>query len=118
MQAFKPVQHYVDSYKRYSERALQEIGIDCNLLFAEGVNVTLMSEFPLEAACASAWRMRQDSNFWYDAEICQKQLLPLRNEYAVSLALVAPIFDVSLHSLLNTERQHRVLQSLQKRDRQ
>jgi hypothetical protein len=93
MQAFKPVQHYVDCYKRYAERALQEIGIDCSLLFAEGVSVMLMSEFPLEAICASTWRMRMDVNFWCDAEIYQKQLLPLRQSYSTSVAMVLPIHE-------------------------
>jgi len=93
MQAFKPVQHYVDCYKRYSEKASHEIGVECNLLFAEGVSGTLMSEFPLEAVCASAWRVRQDAHFWYDSDLYQKQLLPLRSEYSMSLCMIVPIFE-------------------------
>lgn len=93
MQAFKPVQHYVDSYKRLSERPGVELGISCNVLFAEGVSVILMNEFPLEAACASTWQIKADAMLWYDAEIYQKHLMPLRREYAVSSALLAPLFE-------------------------
>lgn len=93
MQKFKPVQHYVDCYKRYAERAVYEIGIAANLLFAEGVTVVLMNEFPLDACCATSWQHVGDASFWYDAEIYQKQLFPYRRDYAVSLSLLAPLLD-------------------------
>lgn len=110
MQAFKPVQHYVDCYKRYAERALQEIGIDCNLLYAEGIAVTLMNEFPLDAMCVTTWRMRQDANFWYEADIYQKQLLPLRQEFATSLSMIAPICDAT--KVIRQEKVRNVLRPL------
>lgn len=113
MEAFKPVQHYVDCYKRYSERALQEIGIECSLLFADSVTTVLMNEFPVEAICASCWRMRMDCNFWYDAEMYQRELLPLRRNYAKSLSLVSPIYEeLTTEFLSRKEAKQNVLDRL------
>lgn len=93
MQSFKPVQQYVDNYRMFAERSLQEIGMDCNLFFAEGVGGVLMNEFPLDAAVASFWRMRSDAQFFYDSESYQRQLLPLRQDFSKSLAMIIPMFD-------------------------
>lgn len=93
MQSFKPVQQYVDNYRLFAERSLTEIGMDCNLLFAEGVSGVLMNEFPLDAATASLWRMKSDAQFFYDSDSYQRQLLPLRKDFSRSFALVIPIFD-------------------------
>jgi len=93
MQCFKPVQQYVDNYRLFAERSLTEIGMDCNLLFAEGVSGVLMNEFPLDAALASFWRMKSDAQFFYDSDSYQRHLLSLRKDYSRSFALVVPMFD-------------------------
>eukprot|EP00928_Gymnodinium_smaydae_P073814 TRINITY_DN56948_c0_g1_i1.p1 TRINITY_DN56948_c0_g1~~TRINITY_DN56948_c0_g1_i1.p1 ORF type:complete len:275 (-),score=48.93 TRINITY_DN56948_c0_g1_i1:287-1111(-) len=95
MHAFKPVQHYVDCYKRFAERSMQEVGVECNLLFAEGVRAVLMDEFSLEAACASAWPMRQDMNVFYDSNVYQQELMPMRCDYATCLTMLVPINEDS-----------------------
>jgi uncharacterized protein (DUF1330 family) len=93
MQSFKPVQQYVDNYRIYAERTMQEIGIECNLLFSEGVSGVLMNEFPLDACVASFWRMKSDAQFFYDSESYQRQLLVLRRDYSRSFAMLCPMFD-------------------------
>lgn len=93
MQCFKPVQQYVDNYRLFAERSLTEIGMDCNLLFAEGISGVLMNEFPLDAAVASLWRMKSDGQFFYDSDSYQRTLMVLRKEYSRSFALMIPIFD-------------------------
>jgi len=93
MMSFKPVQQYVDNYRLFADRSLTEIGMDCNLLFAEGVSGVLMNEFPLDAAIASFWRMKSDAQFFYDSDSYQRQLMSLRRDYSRSFVLVVPMFD-------------------------
>lgn len=93
MLSFKPVQRYVDNYKRYSHRAINEAGVDCNTIFAEGVSGMLMNEFPLDACVASPWRLKTDAHYWYESDIYQKMLMPIRKEFSRSLALLIPIND-------------------------
>merc|ERR1719235_174168 len=93
MQDFKPTQHYLDLYKRFAEKAIIEIGFDCNLLFAEGVSRILVSEFPVDAVCASAWRLKTDVKFWYESASYQEQLLPWRQTACRSFAALIPVQD-------------------------
>lgn len=93
MQSFKPVQQYVDNYRLFAERSLLEIGIDCNLLFSEGVTGVLMNEFPLDACIASFWRMKSDAQVFYDSETYQRQLFVLRRDFSRSFAMLCPMFD-------------------------
>mmetsp|Transcript_31828 Transcript_31828/g.56180 ORF Transcript_31828/g.56180 Transcript_31828/m.56180 type:complete len:271 (+) Transcript_31828:98-910(+) len=93
MEAFKPVQQYVDNYRLFSERALTEIGMDCNLFFAEAISGVLMNEYPLDACCASSWRMRSDAQFWYDSDYYTTQLLPLRQDFSRSFTILVPMVD-------------------------
>lgn len=93
MRSFKPVQQYVDNYRLFADRSLTEIGMDCNLCFAESVSGVLMNEFPLDATLASFWRMKSDAQFFYDSDSYQRHLLSLRKDYSRSFALVVPMFD-------------------------
>lgn len=93
MQSFKPVQQYVDNYRLFAERSLNEIGMDCNLLFAEGVSGVLMNEFPLDASIASLWRMKSDALFFYDSDQYQRHLMVLRKDFSRSFAMLIPIAD-------------------------
>lgn len=93
MNCFKPVQQYVDNYRLFAERSLTEIGMDCNLMFAESIDGVLMNEFPLDAVICSSWRMKSDALFFYDSESYQTQLLVLRRDYSRSLAMLMPMFD-------------------------
>eukprot|EP00927_Polykrikos_kofoidii_P067203 TRINITY_DN62716_c0_g1_i1.p1 TRINITY_DN62716_c0_g1~~TRINITY_DN62716_c0_g1_i1.p1 ORF type:complete len:276 (-),score=53.92 TRINITY_DN62716_c0_g1_i1:122-949(-) len=113
LDAFKPVQHYVDCYKRCAERSNQEVGIECNLLYAESVSATFMGEFPLDAVCASTWRMRSDAHYFYDSNAYQETLAPLRHEYSKSVALICPIHeDVSPEHSKSQETKRDVLRAL------
>eukprot|EP00440_Ansanella_granifera_P041836 gb/GFBE01045359.1/.p1 GENE.gb/GFBE01045359.1/~~gb/GFBE01045359.1/.p1 ORF type:complete len:265 (+),score=59.22 gb/GFBE01045359.1/:1-795(+) len=96
LDAFRPMQHYVDSYKRFAAQAQKDIGTPCNLLFAEGISSVLMSEFPVEACCASSWRTRSDVISWYEANNYQKELMPLRYDYAKCFTIIVPIFEDKL----------------------
>lgn len=93
MQSFKPVQQYVDNYRLFAEKCLTEIGMDCNLVFSEGVSGVLMNEFPLDATVASLWRMKSDAQFFYDSDTYQRTLMVLRKDYSKSFAMLVPIFD-------------------------
>jgi hypothetical protein len=93
MQSFKPTQLYLDLYQRFSEKAILEIGMDCNLLFAETANCIFMSEFPLDAMCASSWRLKTDPLFWYDSSSYQQQLFPVRQGSAKSFTVLIPVTD-------------------------
>lgn len=88
IEAFKPMQQYVDNYKRFTEN----LKMSNNLLFAEGVSGVLMNEFTLDAACASSWKMKTDAHYWYETELYQKHLMPLRMEYARCFTVLVPIF--------------------------
>eukprot|EP00415_Alexandrium_ostenfeldii_P001394 UN1394 len=88
-EAFKPMQDYVDSYQRVTER----FNYTKNLLFAEGVSGVLMNEYPLDSACSSGWRSKADARNWYDTDRYQRELMPLRKEYARCLTLLVPIFE-------------------------
>merc|ERR1719401_806048 len=99
MESFKPMQQYVDSYKRFAEAAGTDLGQKCNLYFAEGVSGVLMNEFPLEAACASSWRSKAEVNVWYDSEMYQNLLLPQRSQFSRCFAVVLPIFEEKLEEL-------------------
>jgi hypothetical protein len=96
MQSFKPVQQYVDNYRIYAEHSLNDIGIDINMLFAEGVSGVLMNEFPLDAAIASLWRMKSDALLFYDSDAYQRDFMKARKDYSRSLAMLIPIFDERL----------------------
>merc|ERR1712129_654800 len=74
LHAFKPLQQYVDEYKRLAATAKTVLGQNVNLLFAEGVHGTLMNEFPLEAACASCWRTKNEMLVWYQPDMYQHKL--------------------------------------------
>merc|ERR1719421_943968 len=87
---FKPTQRYMDLYKRFAEKAILEIGMDCNLLFSETSHDIFLSEFPLDAMCASGWRLKTDPHFWYESSSYQHQLLPWRDKHCVSFAAVIP----------------------------
>jgi uncharacterized protein (DUF1330 family) len=94
MLAFKPVQQYVDTYKRVAHDMRKSTDfLDCNLLFSEAVCGCLMNEFPLDAACASTWRMKTDANIWYDSEPYQQILTPLRKHRANCLSVLIPMFE-------------------------
>mmetsp|Transcript_25734 Transcript_25734/g.58564 ORF Transcript_25734/g.58564 Transcript_25734/m.58564 type:complete len:269 (-) Transcript_25734:70-876(-) len=90
--SFRPLQQYVDDYKRAAETAKQTVGKDCSLLFAESVSTIFFNEFPLDMVCASSWRMKPDAHQWYDATLYQEHLMPLRKEYSRCLSLLVPIF--------------------------
>jgi len=90
--AFRPIQQYVDDYKRFSENASRDAGVDCRLLFAESTSSVLMNEFPLDAVCASSWRMKSDAHAWYDTDLYQEHLMPLRSEHARCLSVLIPMF--------------------------
>jgi len=93
MESFGPTQRYLDLYKRFSEKAILEIGMDCNLLFAESVQGILMNEFPVDALCASAWRLKTDPKLWYESASYTQQLHPWRREYSRSCCVLLPIRD-------------------------
>jgi len=93
MQAFKPTQQYVDAYRLFSEKAITEIGMDCNLIFAESVGGVLMNEFPLDAVCASSWRLKSDAHFFYDSDIYQHKLMALRKDFTRSCVICMPMID-------------------------
>ncbi|CAE8675651.1 unnamed protein product, partial [Polarella glacialis] len=93
LKAFKPMQQYVDNYKRFASQAVKDIGTACHLLFAEGISGVLMNDFPIEAACASSWRTRQDAHMWYESNTYQEKLMPDRSNYARCFTLVVPIFS-------------------------
>lgn len=106
MQSFKPVQQYVDNYRLFAERSLTELGMDCNLFFADGVSGVLMNEFPLDAVCGSSWRMKTDAQFFYDSDSYQRQLMYLRREYSRSVVMLVPMID-ERQSTLHRQRQAR-----------
>lgn len=93
IQNFRPCQRFLDLYKRFSEKAILEIGMDCNLLFSDTAHDVFMSEFPLHAMCASGWRLKTDPHFWYDSSSYKQQLLSWREENSVSFAAVIPAVD-------------------------
>lgn len=107
MLSFKHMQQYVDDYKRFAERAPKEIGMPCNLLFSEGVSGVLANEFPLEAACASTWRIKTDVHLWYDTEMYQESLYPVRNEFARTLTLMLPLHEERLEDLNAARKKNR-----------
>merc|ERR1712048_873211 len=76
-----------------SETAREDIGVECNLLFAESISGVLMNEFPLDAVCASSWRMKSDAQFFYDSDAYQRQLMGLRRDYSRSFAMLVPLVD-------------------------
>eukprot|EP00930_Biecheleria_cincta_P069702 TRINITY_DN57408_c0_g1_i1.p1 TRINITY_DN57408_c0_g1~~TRINITY_DN57408_c0_g1_i1.p1 ORF type:complete len:300 (+),score=56.12 TRINITY_DN57408_c0_g1_i1:72-902(+) len=99
LESFRPMQAYLDGYKRFAASALKDCGTTCNLLFGEGISSVLMNEFPVEAACASSWRTRSDMISWYDSHNYQKELFPLRYEYARYFTLSMQIFEDRLDEL-------------------
>jgi len=115
IQAFRPLQQYVDNYKRYSERAVQECGVDCNLIFSDCISGVFANEFLLEAACASTWRMKNDAHMWYESEVYQGHLAPLRREYSQSLTAIIPICqELPPWELKKQEKQLAMLQCMRK----
>lgn len=113
MHSFRPMQQYVDNYKRFSENSYQECGINCNLLFAESLSGTLMSEFSVDFVCATAWRMKSEAQKWYDSALYQRTLLPIREEYSQTLAVLLPIQEGLMPwQLQAAAKQHRVLDVL------
>jgi len=103
MQKFKPIQQYVDDYKRFAETAAKDIGMNCHLLFAEGLSSVLMNEFPLDAACASSWRSKEEAHVWYDSDHYHMSLMPSKTHYAKALTIVVPIFEEKLENLQQTK---------------
>lgn len=99
MLSFKPVQTYVDAYKRecleFRAAGGDAILDHINLLCAEAVSNVLMNEFPLDAVCASSWRMRASPGLWYDTEVYQNKLAPLRlrGKFAHCLAMLIPMAE-------------------------
>lgn len=93
IQDFRPCQRFLDLYKRFSEKAILEIGMDCNLLFSDTAHDVFMSEFPLQAMCASGWRLKTDPHFWYESVSYKEQLLGERERNSVSFAAVIPVTD-------------------------
>jgi len=96
LESFKPMQRYVDQYKRFSTTAQKDAGVQCNLTFAEGISGVLMNEFPVEAVCGSTWRTRSDLISWYESPNYQKVLMPLRYDHARCFAVVVPMFEDKL----------------------
>jgi len=93
IQNFRLCQRFLDLYKRFSEKAILEIGMDCNLLFSDTAHDVFMSEFPLYAMCASGWRLKTDPHFWYDSTSYKHQLQSWREDNSVSFAAVIPVMD-------------------------
>merc|ERR1712224_899036 len=95
MLAFRPVQQYVDTYKRIAHEVKQsnDVPIDCKLLFAEAVSGVLMNEFPLDAACASTWRNPAGAALWREMEEYIQILKPMRKHKAHCLSLLIPMFE-------------------------
>ncbi|CAE7503282.1 unnamed protein product [Symbiodinium natans] len=91
--SFKPIQRYVDMYKRLAAKAHKDIGTACNLLFAEGISGVLLNEFPVQAICASCWRTRSDLLSWYEAPNYQQDLMPLRYDFAKCFAVAVPMYE-------------------------
>lgn len=115
LKAFKPLQLYVDTYKKVAETARQDTGCHCNLVFAESIHGVLMNEYPLEAACCSLWRSRSDLRlYWYESEKYQKDLKPLREEYADCHTVVIPIMEDNLDNALKAAKEGSALTRLVK----
>lgn len=106
---FQPIQQYVDQYQRLIDR----IGLGSTLLFAEGVSHVLMSEFPIDYACATSWRMKSEARRWYDTELYQQHLLRLRKEDARCLTILIPIFpDPRVDDLEKARKQMKLVAQL------
>jgi len=104
MYAFKPVQSYVDNYKKCAEQAPNEIGIRCNLMVSEGITDTFMSEFPLDALCISGWRSKADAGEWCDSPAYTNQLLPDRVHAARCLSMMIPHNEAVVEAKIMKER--------------
>jgi len=93
--SFKHMQQYVDDLKWFAARgpqAVEEKSISCNLLFAEHCGGVLASEFPLDAAAVSAWKVMSDAREWFDCEFYQGRLVAQRRPYSRCLVLAVPLF--------------------------
>jgi len=104
LHAFKPLQQYVDNYKRLAQSAKVALGQNVNLLFAEGVSGILMNEFPLEAVCASCWRSKNEMMVWYQSDLYQHELKPLRDDFASCHAVLIPMFEERLDMLMKAKK--------------
>mmetsp|Transcript_43478 Transcript_43478/g.101557 ORF Transcript_43478/g.101557 Transcript_43478/m.101557 type:complete len:264 (+) Transcript_43478:108-899(+) len=93
VEAFRPMQRYVDMYKHLAIKAHKDIGTVCNLLFAEGISGVLMNDFPVQAVCASCWRTRSDVISWYEAPNYQQDLMPLRYDFARCYTVAVPMWE-------------------------
>jgi len=94
MQSFKPMQQYVDDYKRFAGVGSTDVAkAKVHLLFAEGASGVLMNEYPLDLACASTWKNKLEAQGWYDSGTYQNSLLPLRAQYSRSLVMILPVCD-------------------------
>lgn len=104
LEAFKAPQQYVDDYKRFAQTKADG-SRDVNLLFAEGISKVLMNEFPLGAACASLWRSQADMQTWYESDVYQEQLKPLRAETTSCHVVLMPMFEERLDMLLKAKKE-------------
>eukprot|EP00439_Symbiodinium_sp_Y106_P068252 s2950_g11.t1 len=104
VESFRPMQRYVDMYKRLAAKAPKDIGTICNLLFAEGISGVLVNEFPVQAVCASCWRTRSDLISWYEAPNYQQDLMPLRYDFARCFTLAVPMYEERKESSENLKR--------------
>jgi len=85
---YEPAQQFTDTY----QRLLGNIGLASTLLFSESTSHVLASEFPIDHACATSWRMKSEAQRWYDTDLYKDQLMPLRKKASRSLAILIPIF--------------------------
>eukprot|EP00933_Yihiella_yeosuensis_P038416 TRINITY_DN3234_c0_g5_i1.p1 TRINITY_DN3234_c0_g5~~TRINITY_DN3234_c0_g5_i1.p1 ORF type:complete len:284 (-),score=50.48 TRINITY_DN3234_c0_g5_i1:226-1077(-) len=92
-QSFQPMQYYCDNYKRLIYQGMKEMGVVSTICFAEGVGGVLMSDFPIEAACASAWKTKADIHGWFESNIYQKNLYGTRMEYSKSVTMIVPLME-------------------------
>jgi hypothetical protein len=93
MTSFRPVQSFVDDYKRLAKRSMTDAGVDVHTIMAEGVKSMLMNEFPLDAVIATTWRLRDDAVWWYESDLYRKELMLTRQEFSNSMAILIPIYD-------------------------
>lgn len=87
---FKPVQQYVDNYRRYAEAT------KCHSLFSDGVKNMLINEFPLDAVCGTSWRQKLDAKLWHHSDTFQNQMVPQREGCALCLALLVPMHEATV----------------------
>jgi len=106
---YEPAQQYTDKYQQLINR----IGLSSTLLFAESVSHVLASEFPIDHACATSWRMKSEAQRWYDTDLYKDHLMPLRKEASRSLSILIPIFpDPRIDELERATTQGNVVHAL------